>query len=132
MTPRTFKIDGIDIPTADKKNLVILGMYIPARGSLKEIYDFVSSKISSSLKKIDECLVRTEIKAEIFSQFYVPGLQYLLTVHNLGASHHNRPKGRGTSPIEKLDALELRYLQKLAEDSQVCHSFIVHICCVRI
>ena len=35
----------------------------------------------------------------------------MLTVHNLGASHHNWPKGRGTSPIEKLNALELRYLR---------------------
>ena len=41
----------------------------------------------------------------------MPGLQYLLTVHNLGASHHNRSAGRGTSPIEKIDALELRYLR---------------------
>ena len=34
-----------------------------------------------------------------------------MTVHSLGASHHNRPSGRGTSPLEKLDALELRYLR---------------------
>ena len=111
-SPRNFVIDGADIPTADKKDLVILGMFIPARGGLKEIGDRIIDNISSSLQKIEECVVRTEIKAEIFSNFYIPGLQYLLTVHNLGASHHNRPSGRGTSPLEKMDALELRYLRR--------------------
>ena len=86
-------------------------MYIPARGGLKEIGEHVMNNVSSSLTKIDKCEVCTEIKAEIFSKFYVPGLQYLLTVHDLGASHHNRPSGRGTSPLEKIDALELRYLR---------------------
>jgi hypothetical protein len=64
------------------------------------------------MKKIDKCPVRSEIKAEIFSKFYLPGLQYLLTVHNLGASHHNRPSGRGSSQLENMDALELRYLRE--------------------
>ena len=110
-TPREFKIDGIAIPTADKKDMVILGMFIPARGGLKEIGDRILDKVTTSLKKIDNCPVRSEIKAEIFSKFYVPGLQYALTIHNLGASHHNRPSGRGTSTLEKVDALELRYLR---------------------
>ena len=111
-TPRKFVIDGDTIPTADMKDLVILGMFIPAHGGLKEIGERILSNVSSKLEKIEKCLVRAEIKAEIFSNFYVPALQYLLTVHNLGASHHNRPAGRGTSPIEKIDALELRYLRK--------------------
>ena len=110
-TPQKFIIDGDSIPTADKKDLVILGMFIPAHGGLKEIGERVVSNVTSSLQKIENCKVRTEIKAEIFSKFYVPSLQYLLTVHNLGASHHNRLSGRGTSTIEKIDALQLRYLR---------------------
>lgn len=37
------------------------------------------------------CSVQLEVKAEVFSKFYLSGLQYLLIVHNPGASHHDLP-----------------------------------------
>ena len=108
---REFKIDGIIIPTADKKDMVILGMFIPDHRGLKEIGDRMLDNVATSLKIIHNCPVRSEIKAEIFSKYYVPGLQNALTIQTVGASHHNTPSGRGISTPEKIDALELRRLR---------------------
>ena len=100
-TAQKFFLNDIQIPTADKKDLVILGMYIPARGGLQSTFARISDNVTSSLKKIDESPVRGEYKARIFSEFYLLGLQYLLTVHRLGSTHYN-----------DLNALGLRYLRK--------------------
>lgn len=71
-TPREFFIGGKAVPTADKKDLVILGMFIPAHGGLKEIAKRINDDVSSALTKINDCQIRSEYKAEIFSKFYVP------------------------------------------------------------
>ena len=97
-TARVFSLNGIDIPTADKKNLV---MFIPAHGDLKSPFQRILSQVTSSLVKIDESPIRGEYKARIFSKFYLPGIQYLLTVHHIGITHY-----------EQLDALGFRYLRK--------------------
>ena len=76
-------------------------MFIPAHGGLKSSFQRVLDQVTSSLKRIDESPIRGEYKARIFSKFYLPGIQYLLTVHHIGITH-----------FEQLDALGFRHLRK--------------------
>ena len=99
--PITFSLDSIDIPTADKKDLVILGMYIPAHGGIQPVYERIHEKVTTATKRIDDCPLREEYKSQILSRFFLPSLQFILTVHTLGSSH-----------LEKLDSITLRYQRK--------------------
>ena len=99
--PVVFSLNEIAIPTADKKDMIILGMFIPATKSSNTLYEHIREKLNDALIKIDECKIRNEYKLRMYSRFFLPGLQYALTVHYLGVTH-----------LEKLDALQNRYLRK--------------------
>ena len=96
-----FSLNNIAIPTADKKDMFILGMFIPATKTSTKLYEHIREKLNDALVKIDECKIRNEYKLRMYSRFFLPGLQYALTVHHLGVTH-----------LEKLDALQNRYLRK--------------------
>jgi len=85
--PVSFSLASIDIPTADKKDLVILGMFIPPHGGTEPIYQRILERVTTATQKIDNCQVRDEYKSQILSRFFLPSLQFVLTVHPLGTTH---------------------------------------------
>ena len=69
-------------------------MLIPATKTSSKLYEHIRSNLSDALVKIDKCKIRDEYKLRMYSRFFLPGLQYALTVHHLGLAH-----------LDKLDAL---------------------------
>ena len=54
-----FSLNNIAIPTADKKDMFILGMFIPATKTSTKLYEHIREELNEALVKIDECAAKT-------------------------------------------------------------------------
>jgi hypothetical protein len=60
-----------------------LGSNITFSGKSSDIYAIVKSKLESIITNISSCMIRNEFKLRVYTQYAIPSIRYLLTVHEL-------------------------------------------------
>ncbi len=79
----SFFIGDYKVPTVKDKPEKFLGSYITFLGKTSETYDIIKSKLSDLLENVDSVNIRGEYKTRIYSQYGLPSLRYILSVHSL-------------------------------------------------
>ena len=98
--PITFFIGDTPLPTVLEKPEKFLGSYITYFGKTAETFNIIRDKISLMLSNIDKCAIRNEYKMRVFSDYGLPSLRYILTVHSLSDTQ-----------LRELDALQTKYIK---------------------
>ena len=78
-----FKINDDTLATVKDKPEKFLGSYISFYGKSQDNYDIINRKLSDVLQHIDDSQIRNEYKIRVFTEYALPSLRYLLTVHFL-------------------------------------------------
>ena len=95
-----FQIDGAEVPTVEDESHKFLGSLITFRNKSSDIFEYLSTKISTALENINSSVIRPEYKIQVYMRYFLPSLRYHLTVNDLCASH-----------LQALDAMCNRYLK---------------------
>ncbi len=128
-----------------------LGSNITFSGKSKDINEIVKSKLETITSNVSSCMIRDEYKLRVYTQYSIPSIRYMLTVHELtdnqleGLDHiHTKaikaflglpprgptpailhsPDGLGISPISELylESHTLAYARCMVKaDDRVVH-----------
>ncbi len=84
----SFLTGDFKVPTVKEKPVKFLGSYITFLGKTSEIFGIISSKMCDMLDNIDSVNIRGEYKTRIYTQYGLPSLRYILSVHSLTDTHN--------------------------------------------
>ena len=82
-----FHVGPDDIPSITEDDQKFLGCLLFFKGKSKEVFEYVRKTIITKCENIDSALVRPEYKIQIYKKYLLPSIRFLLTVHDVTATH---------------------------------------------
>ena len=96
-----FSLAREQIASVQNNPIKFLGSHITFRMKTSETYDFIRDKVDSTLTNIDSVNIKNEYKLRILNDYALSSMRYMLTVHDLHATH-----------LGQLDTLLDKYIKK--------------------
>ena len=82
-----FHVGPDNIPSIAEDDQKFLGCLLFFKGKSKEVFEYVRKTIITKCENIDSALVRPEYKIQIYKKYLLPSIRFLLTVHDVTATH---------------------------------------------
>ena len=82
-TDCTFSLGNVTLKSLKDNPEKFLGSNITFEGKSKNIHELVQVKLRSMTENITTCSIRDEFKLKVYTQYAMPSVRYMLTVHEL-------------------------------------------------
>ena len=96
-----FFIGEYRVPSISEEEQKFLGRVIFYTGKSAETIAYLKEIFTDKLENIDKTLIRSEFKLWIYVNYFLPSIRFLLTVHDVTATH-----------LKVLDSLTHKYMKK--------------------
>ena len=96
-----FSLAREQIASVQNNPIKFLGSHITFKMKTSKTYDFIRDKVDSTLTNIDSVNIKNEYKLKILNDYALSSMRYMLTVHDLHATH-----------LGQLDTLLDKYIKK--------------------
>ena len=111
-----FRICEHPVPSIADEEQKFLGRVLFYSGKSSECFKLLQEDIKTRLDNLEKTAIRPEFKIEIYKIYILPSIRFLLTVHDLPATH-----------LSRLDTMADQYLKKWAGLPRCATTAVFHL-----